>query len=116
MTTRSECVLLCSVAKIRVSRSEESSAEGAAFTLLHEGDTHVSDALERSSTASNTSRFPSCCFNAANTERAICIQTPTTKLLSAANSSLIWLLDFPKHITQTVLKLFFTINFIQLCT
>lgn len=29
-------------------RSEESSAEGTAFTLLHEGDTHVSDALEHS--------------------------------------------------------------------
>lgn len=27
-------------------RSEESCAEGTAFTLLHEGDTHVSDALE----------------------------------------------------------------------
>lgn len=29
-------------------RSGESRAEGTAFTLFHEGDTHVSDALERS--------------------------------------------------------------------
>lgn len=37
-------LLLCSAAKIRA--TEEFSAEGTAFTLLREGDTHVSEAPE----------------------------------------------------------------------